>query len=113
MWEIGFKPGRWLPKTDILGISLVAHCLRFQAPIVRNPVGSLLRELGPTLCVCVQYSSVMWDSFQLEIFAISWSTRLLCPWNFPGKNTGAGCHSLHQGIFPTQGYNQHLGLLHW
>ena len=21
-------------------------------------------------------------------------TRLLCPWNFPGKNTGVGCHSL-------------------
>ena len=19
-------------------------------------------------------------------------TRLLCPWNFPGKNTGVGCH---------------------
>ena len=26
-------------------------------------------------------------------------TRLLCPWNFPGKNTGGGCHFLHQGIF--------------
>ena len=22
--------------------------------------------------------------------------RLLCPWNFPGKNTGVGCHFLHQ-----------------
>ena len=22
---------------------------------------------------------------------------------FPGKNTGAGCHFLFQGIFPTQG----------
>ena len=28
----------------------------------------------------------------------------------PGKNTGAGCHALLQGIFPTQGSN--LGLLH-
>ena len=37
--------------------------------------------------------------------------RLLCPWNFPGKNTGVGCHALLQGIFPTQGLN--LGLLHW
>ena len=25
--------------------------------------------------------------------------RLLCPWDFPGKNTGVGCHSLLQGIF--------------
>ena len=28
----------------------------------------------------------------------------------PGKNTGEGCHSLLQGIFPTKGLN--LGLLH-
>ena len=38
------------------------------------------------------------------------STRLLCPWNSPGKNTGVGCHFLLQGIFPTQGSN--LGLVH-
>ena len=37
-------------------------------------------------------------------------TRLLCPWDSPGKNTGVGCHVLLQGIFPTQGLN--LGLLH-
>ena len=37
-------------------------------------------------------------------------TRLRCPWDFPGKNTGVGCHFLLQGIFPTQGSN--LGLLH-
>ena len=24
-------------------------------------------------------------------------TRLLCPWGFPGKNTGVGCHALLQG----------------
>ena len=35
---------------------------------------------------------------------------LLCPWDFPGKNTGVGCHFLLQGIFPTEGSN--LGLLH-
>ena len=26
----------------------------------------------------------------------------------PGKNTAVGCHSLPQGIFPTQGLNTHL-----
>ena len=30
-------------------------------------------------------------------------TRLPCLWNSPGKNTGVGCHSLLQGISPTQG----------
>ena len=36
---------------------------------------------------------------------------LLCPWDFPGKNTGVGCDFLLQGIFQTQGSN--LCLLHW
>ena len=35
-------------------------------------------------------------------------TRLLCPWNSPGKNTAVGCHFLLQGIFPTQGLNPGL-----
>ena len=26
------------------------------------------------------------------------STRLLCPWDFPGKSTGVGCHRLLQGM---------------
>ena len=40
-----------------------------------------------------------------------WPTRLLCPRDFPGKNTGVSCQSLLQGIFLTQGSN--LCLLHW
>ena len=41
-------------------------------------------------------------------------TRLLCPWDFPGKNTGTVCHFLLQGIFPTQVLNWCLlHLLHW
>ena len=37
-------------------------------------------------------------------------TRLLHPWDFPGKSTGVGCHFLLQEIFPTQESNP--GLLH-
>ena len=37
-------------------------------------------------------------------------TRLLCSWDFPGKNIGVGSQVLLQGIFPIQGLN--LGLLH-
>ena len=37
--------------------------------------------------------------------------RFLCPWNFPGKNTGVGCHFLLQEFFLTQRLNP--GLLHW
>ena len=32
-------------------------------------------------------------------------TRVLCLRDFPGKNTGVGCHFFLQGIFPTQGSN--------
>ena len=32
-------------------------------------------------------------------------TRLLCSWDFPGKNIGVDCHFLLQEIFPTQGLN--------
>ena len=34
--------------------------------------------------------------------------RLLCPWDFPGKNTEVGCHFLLEGIFLIQGLNSHL-----
>ena len=51
----------------------------------------------------------------LQVYLTLWdptecSPPVLCPWDFPGTNTGGGCHSLLQGIFPTQGSN--LGLLH-
>ena len=52
--------------------------------------------------------SVMSDSLRPQRL---WPAKLLCPWDFPSKNTGVGCHFLLQGIFPTQGSNPHL--LHW
>ena len=49
------------------------------------------------LCMCTQLLSCVWlfTTHGLQ------PTGLLCPWNFPGKNTGVGCHFLLQGIFPT------------
>ena len=32
-------------------------------------------------------------------------SRLLCPWDSPGKNNGVGCLVLLQRIFPTQRWN--------
>ena len=61
-------------------------------------------------CACVLSHSV-------QLFAtpeIVQPTRLLCLWDFPGKNTGVGCHFLLQGILPTQGSNLSLlCILHW
>ena len=40
--------------------------------------------------------------------------RLLCPRDFPGKNTGVGCHAPLQGVFLTQESNPCLlHLWHW
>ena len=51
----------------------------------------------------------------VRLFVTPWTVaaRLLCPWDFPGKNTGVGGHFLLQGIFPTQGLNPHLLLGRW
>ena len=58
--------------------------------------------------------SVAWGACALSHVSLLtlWTRQepasLLCPWDFPGKNSGVGCHSLLQGIFPTQGLNLHL-----
>ena len=56
--------------------------------------------------MCVSHSAV---SDSLRPHGLQ-PARLLCPWDFPGKNTGVGCHFLLQGIFLTLGLN--LDLLH-
>ena len=54
--------------------------------------------------VDIQVTSNSFDSCD----SMDYSPRLLCPWNFPGKNTGVGCISFSRGIFPTQGSNLYL-----
>ena len=49
-------------------------------------------------CSVVSDSVILWTE----------PTRLLCPWDSPCKNTVVGCHSLLQGIFPTQGWTPGL-----
>ena len=61
----------------------------------------IIKQLCVSLCAC----SVMANSLQPQ------PTRLLCPWNFPGKNGGMGCHFLLQGVFLTQGLSPILLLL--
>ena len=56
------------------------------------------KEMEPEeVCVkCVSHS-VMSDSLQPHGLQ---PTRPLCPWDFPGKKTGVGCHFLLQGMEP-------------
>ena len=41
-------------------------------------------------------------SHYVRLFATPQTSRHLCPWDSPGKNTGVGCHFLLQEIFLTQ-----------
>ena len=54
--------------------------------------------------------SVVSDS--LEPYGLQ-CTRLLCPWNSPGQNTGLDSHFLLQEIFPSQGSNPGLLDCRW
>ena len=56
----------------------------------------------PSVISACLVTSVMSNSF-----VTPWTVapRLLCLRDFPGKNTGVGCHFRLQGIFPTQELN--------
>ena len=55
------------------------------------------KGMSALLCSVV---SAMFDSLQPRGL---YPSRLFCPWNSPGKNTGTSCHFLLQGIFLIQG----------
>ena len=81
-----------------------ALCDCGQTPALSEPQSPrFLREL----CCCSLLTSVVSDPVRP---CGPQPSRLLCPWDSPGKSTGVGCHALLQGIFPTQGSN--LCLLH-
>ena len=52
----------------------------------------------------------------VRLCAIPWTIAHQAPpsWDSPDKNTAVGCHTLLQGVFPTQGLNPCLlQVLHW
>ena len=72
------------------------------------PIKTKQVPLQDMVCVCL--------CVQLYLTLCShepWSSRLLCPWDFQGKNTGVGCYFLSRGS-SQPGWNTHLlYLLHW
>ena len=114
----------WLHSRDR---KLILHGLPFTGALLRNLkmlegtrfTSNLIQKLGRgCVCVCVCVCACVCVLVRI----LTQLCLTLCNpvvgslpgssvWGiFPGKNTGVGCHFLHQGIFQTQGSN--LGLLH-
>ena len=70
-------------------------------------VSAFWLKLTPPIPFLYMMWSSKWKSLShVWLLATPWiggPPRLLCPWDSPGENTGVGCHSLLQGIFPIQG----------
>ena len=73
----------------------------------RTPAPGLRYLMGLWMWACASVLSCLVVSHSLWPHRLQ-PTRLLCPWDSPGENTGVRCHALLQGIFPTQGSNPHL-----
>ena len=82
-------------------ILLFANTFLKEANSCSNKMISWQTEARECVCVCVCVCVCSVVSNSLRPHGLQ-PTRLLCPWNFPGKNTGVGCHFLLQGIFLTQ-----------
>ena len=81
----------------------------FLSELIRKPI--YYKNGYMSLCMHAQSCPTLFD----PMFCSPPSSSVLeFLWNFPGKNTGVGCHFLLQGIFLTQGSNPSLlCLLHW
>ena len=113
------KTGPW-PGAGGRGVQHDAHaqCSKW-ALLVQNHAGSLLTWCADRVWDCerVRRESLTEATLAACYFptigervpgTFQQPSRLLRPCDSPGKNTGVGCHFLHQGIFPTQGSNPGL-----
>ena len=105
--SIGASPSASPSNEYLRLISLKIHVSIFpQTPphpgchITLSRVACTIQCVGVCVCRLVVSNSLRPHGLQ--------PARLLCPWNSPGKNTGVGCHSFLQEIFPAQGSNSDL-----
>ena len=81
----------WFNSRMEEGKAALEELLRHKKSKVEEPASRRLPEL---CCLVIVSNSFVTPS--------TVAAGLLCPWDFPGENTGVGCPSLFQGIFPTQ-----------
>ena len=105
-----FGASAWCFTHETGGPSLlvgsVVKSSEIQGMLEHFPLGGIV----PGSCLCVLSRFIVSNSLGLHVLYL---TRLLCPWDSPGKNTRVGCCALLQGIFPTRGSNPSLRHLLW
>ena len=114
-------------QTPVHESVMPSNHLIFCCPLLLPPsIFSSIRVCSNESVLCTHISEIhMWTVLVLSHFSCVWlfvillavacqAPLSLCPWDSPGKNTGAGCHFFLQGIFLTQRLNPRLlCLLHW
>ena len=91
--------GRWTKSDEMDSVLLLVPMICSATSDPELVLVQVTQQVCTTLCCAVLSRSVVSDSLRPRGLQ---PARLLCPWDFPGKNTGVGCHPLLQGIFPTQ-----------
>ena len=89
-----------MPSTSSKALESVLSVPFLQSQCLSNHVLILAIASQLKSCVCVHcsvMSNTLWPrGLQVPVQP----TRLLCPWNSPGTNTGVGCHFHLQGNLP-------------
>ena len=88
-----------LPRSDRLKKGLWVNLSPHKEATAPGPAPSLKKDRSSEQLLLFS-RSFMSDSLRPHGLYL---TRLPCPWDSPGKNTGVGCHFLLRVNFPTQG----------
>ena len=110
LWEDQAVLWRWLFLSSLRALKTVTPQNQW-APLILLSLALIVAVIlyfplslfKPLWSMCVFVCADMSDSLQPHGLEC---TRLLYPWNSPGKKTGR--HSFLQGIFPIQGLNPYL-----
>ena len=102
---ISFSTGSFWPRDPTHIFCIGRQVLYYWATREAQILGEIF--IFKLCCCCFVVKSCLTLLWSREL----WPTRLICPWDLSGKNTGVGCHFLLHGIFLIQGSNPYL--LHW